>query len=267
MQNHSLISLSGTTSVKQTLPSKGEKSVRLKRGSILLVVCMVLMVAPAAMATTATIQDTTLVQQWNGSGPYGGGSWVDVIGASIFETTKIDVVFSGADVKFQIHTNMPLTGDPDFGGVPIADLALDLNHDGTFEKGIVLTKHGSFDPGLYSVNSNGWLSSVDFFQSQTSLVYGGLYDQSAPKTPLTQIKSVIGNATPVSVSQSTNEIDVTLSGVNSGGAWNNLSLFWGTGICSNDGIAGQVPVSEPGTMLLLGFGFFGLGVAGRKIKK
>jgi hypothetical protein len=238
---------------------------KLKRGAMLLVVCMVLMVAPAVMATTETIPDTTLVQKWSGTGPYGGGSWVDVIGGSIFETTKIDVVYSGNNVTFQIYTNFPLTGDPGFpGGLSIADLALDLNNDGTFEKGIVFTKHGSFNPGLYSVSA--WSSSVDLFKAQTSWVYGGRYDQSNPKIPLTQIS---GGSPDLNVSavQKTNEIDVTLLNVNGGGDWNNLSLFWGTGICSNDGIAGTVAVSEPASILLFGFGLIGVVIFRRRFGK
>jgi hypothetical protein len=60
-----------------------------------------------------------------------------------------------------------------------------------------------------------------------------------------------------------NMVGVDLSGLNLGN--DQWSFVWGTATCGNDTFSGQtVGVPEPGSLLLLGVGFAGLGVYRRK---
>ncbi len=231
---------------------------------LFLTVSLVLLSTSGVMANTYSFNDTTLVQPWLGNSAT-GAAWIDVEGDNFFNTYKVDVTFTGNDVKFEIYTNYPSTGHDFPPFVAPADLALDLNGDGVFEKGIVLYGRPGFTLGeLCNVNvtPTGWKSSVDLFGPGSPGTYGGRYDQSAPKIPYTQIAA--GTDTGVNAAVSWNSIgsnpvyrvDVLLSDVNSSGDWNNLTFFWGTGTCDNDGITGTVPL--PPSVLLLGSGLVGV---------
>jgi hypothetical protein len=233
----------------------------MKKLSIMLALCLVIMVAPAAMADTITITDSTLVQEWRGTAVYGSGAWTDVIGYPTFETTKIDVVLTGSNLKFQIYTNFPLAGN---SLAPFADMALDLDRNGAFEKGIVFSDRTGFSKGLYDVSA--WATSVDLYKS-TGFIYGGLYDNITPKIPITQITSgsllsgVAVSQTTLGASTPYYMIEVDLGTVNGSGQYNNLSLLFGTGTCANDVITGQIngsTVPEPASLLFLGLGLVGL---------
>jgi hypothetical protein len=233
----------------------------------LLAVWMGIMIVPVAMADTITINDTTLVQQWYGNAPYGSGAWVDRIGEPRYATEKIDVVFTGSNVTFRIYTNYALSSTT-------ADLALDLNRDGTFEKGVDLySEWGGLQKGLYDVSA--WYTSQNHYASQ-GWTYGGRYDQGSPKAPPVDIKSGTFLSS-VSVSQATiwgtpttYRIDVNLGDINAGGQWNNLSLLFGTALCANDVITGQITgsvVPEPTSLLFLGLGLVGLASFRKKFRK
>ena len=58
----------------------------------------------------------------------------------------------------------------------------------------------------------------------------------------------------------------TIPDISGLGLGSTMGFHW-TQECGNDVVEGQVGVPEPGSMLLLGFGLFGLGAVGRKIKK
>jgi hypothetical protein len=59
-----------------------------------------------------------------------------------------------------------------------------------------------------------------------------------------------------------NKVDVDFSKLGLANEW---TFVWGTATCANDTFSGQVVgVPEPGSLLLLGVGFAGLGVYRRK---
>jgi hypothetical protein len=233
---------------------------------LFLTVSLVLLSTSGVMATTYTFMDTTLVQPWKGNSPT-GAAWTDVEGENYFNTYQVDVTLTGNDVKFEIYTNYPSTGH-NFGGsigvVPPADLALDLDGNGVFEKGVALSAHDGLTVGqLYDVTT--WKSAQQLFGPGSPGTYGGRYgNPSDAKVPYTKIAAVSGTGILASVDTNWNPIgsnpdyrvDVVLDGVNSLGDWDNLTFFWGTGTCDNDGITGTVPL--PPSILLLGSGLLGL---------
>lgn len=228
------------------------------------------------MATIVDDPDdtTTWVQRWDEGHPNPGGTppegWYDVAGSETFETYQINVMWSGSDVHFQIFTDFPETGYgdgtpygyPSGGLYQLADLAFDLNLDGVWETGIALIDHGALPadpsepdpPGYYLPADNfvkgniysvtAWFSPGDIHYYHWS--YAGLYDMDAAKLPFAWMRlgTRIGEAeityTDLGTTHPTYRIDIILRGINTSGQWDHFSIYWGTGNCSNDVIAGTV---------------------------
>jgi hypothetical protein len=238
--------------------------------------------ALGACQNEQTIPDTTLIQRWQLGVPNPGGTppagWYDIIGKDVFNTTQMNVIWSGTDVLFQIFTNFPETGADSFGGdngtvigypyiggyYRIADLAFDFERDGVWDEGVVLFDHGAipYDPSHSAgqqppgygqpadtfisgnrYSASAWFSADDIHRYHSG--YAGKYDMADPKTPAVWMRlgTLLGAAqitwTNLGTVDPTYRIDVLLKGVNTSGKWNKFNVLWGTANCANDVIAGQ----------------------------
>ncbi|HEC68028.1 MAG TPA: hypothetical protein ENI35_04355 [Candidatus Desulfofervidus auxilii] len=201
-------------------------------------------------------------------------SWLDYIGAN-FDTKGIDVNMSGSNIIITMYTKFDglytYSGD-DFTA---ADLGLDLNLDGTYEYGVVLTHgtggHQDYSAALYKDGT--WKSSYDVWEGNTTanMEYGEFYPEPSSNREA-WVKMVGG----------TEKGDVTINISSDSGLWkwtliidkgqfdsgdldNQMGIFWATGTCANDVVQGAV-VPIPTTILLLGSGLLGFGLLGRRRK-
>jgi hypothetical protein len=240
---------------------------------------LTLLLGTGLLATGAwayTFSDTTLVQEWNGNGPYGSGPWVDVIGPTgIFDTKGANL--SGNTLTIFSNWGVARNGyDAAYfpGGIQTADLFIDVGLKGTYNYAIQLNTLA----GTGKVYANpSYSTSQDFFKNYPNLVYAGRFNNSNPQPVPTLITGgTISGTTSViwtalaAPGAPDYSVAVDLSGLNlSGQDW---GFVWGAGICGNDTFAGQDPV--PGdqvpispTVLLLGSGLLGLAGIGWKGKK
>ncbi len=242
-------------------------------------------------AVAFTIEDNIREYGQNGAG--GGGGWrsgpIQSTNGPFFDTLGINVVVDGEKIRFELYTLFDATGAGAGNGhvalgsinTYLADLALDTNNDGNYDKAIVLKDHAewvgspkpsgfdSFGVGLYAVDS--WYTSYDFFNGTGSnLVYGygwGTADDNTPR----QAQVAVNKATEIGKANVgwapyedhgvwTVEVALSQLGLQS----STFGVYWGTASCGNDSIAGTVSVPEPSTALLLGLVLMGLGAINRK---
>jgi hypothetical protein len=224
--------------------------------SILLI--MVTCWAGGALAYTFT--DTTDVQEWRYSGPFGSGVWKDVIGdANTFNTFGADLN-SGT---FTIYTNWN-PGKDGYLGVTTADLFIYKGSNTSPDFAIRLDT----TTGTGNVYANPSYKTSKDLLSSTGLVYGGQYDQASPQLTPTQATSAATGSTSVvwtyGSSNLNNQVDINLTGLGLGGPW---KFVWGTATCSNDALSSVVPTPIPGTLVLLGSALISLAGAGLRQKK
>jgi hypothetical protein len=258
-------------SVKLYRKTKGKEAANMKRLTCLALAVFLMAGLAVSGAWAYTFPNNTLVESYNGHKPYNwNGYWHDVIGeTSIYETYGADL----AGKTLTIYTNWGGAGFTDHGAVT-ADLFIDTNLNGTWDAAIRLD--GANQGKIYY--NPAFKTSEDFFASQTSLVYGGRYDPSAPKPVPAQATS---NPDPTDTSLVTWthltgnpnwSIAINLTNVNDFDP-NRFAFIWATGTCANDTAEGHVgifgsQVPLPSTLLLLGSGLVGLAcLGGRKFRK
>ena len=244
----------------------------MKKLFLILMLFSLLMFVWAGSALAYTINDNILVLE-DYTSSTASGNWKDVIGGPAdFDIYGIDVTGSGGKITFDMYTNFDSGGYYTDGTAHayLADLALDLDRDGTYEYGIVLKDHDKWttgtapssvdlNVGLYSVTL--WDTSAYFMEGYSGYIYGGKWDQADPKDPNVAIASgsnvknadvsfndIAGDNPNYLWSVSINASDLPISGA--------FDVFWGGTTCSNDAVGGSVPI--PPSVLLLASGMIGL---------
>ena len=219
-----------------------------------------------------TIDDTVKVGKGTTKGSESSAiEWLDHIGSN-FDTKGIDVNMGDSSITITMYTEFD--GLYTYGGDNFyaADLGLDLDLDGRYEYGVVLT-HGTGGDQDYSAalyKGGTWKSSYDVLEDNTknNFYYGEFYPEPTNNH----------NAW-VKMEGGTRKGNVTINISSHSGLWewtltinkdlfegdldNQIGIFWATGTCANDVVEGAVaPV--PSTLLLLGSSLFGLGLFARR---
>ena len=200
--------------------------------------------------------DTTLVQPWYGnSAATWWGGWMDVIGNTDVYDTK-GANWNGSTLSIFSNWNPGKDGDL---GATTADLFI-LSNGTMFAIRLDTTGMGT----VYG-NPQQISYSKDFFASSGD-IYGGQFNQASPSLVPVQGTSSNTSSTSVVWTYGSNgfpsKVDVDLSKLGLANEW---TFVWGTATCANDTFSGQVVgVPEPGSLLLLGVGFAGLGFYRRK---
>lgn len=231
---------------------------------ILAVLIMVMAGAFSAQADTVQLFGPQKVEEFRWTSPSGGG-WKYVIGdAAEFATPSASVTWGAAgDITFKIYTNYPQSGISPAG---VGVLALDLDHNGTFEKGVIMA--GPNAGNVYNVA--GWVYSTQTVFANGSYYYGGKFDQANPQLIPVAIETgggtgQVGTVTWTDVpgdSPAAYLVTLYLSGFNIGGEYNNFNWNWSPATCGNADIGGHANVPLPPSVLLLGSGLLGLGLVG-----
>lgn len=245
-----------------------------------------------AAAAPIVILDTVDVAATRAGGDYGsfssanfanqvrnGRHWGDEIaGTPRFDTTSITVDRNYSTNTVDIVMRTMFNGNDTTAGVKYADLFISTNSlaFGATPNYAIALGSQAMGPGVYEVGS--FQTSNDIWAPRTQWVYGG-YAQ--PKTTAPDYNAAIAYASPTRLTGGTQvsdmmvtvtrtvvdpnffDVGVRITSTDSIALFDNFAIFWGTGDCSNDAIAGIVgaPVSAPGTASLFGLGFLALTLA------
>jgi hypothetical protein len=233
--------------------------------------------------------DNTVVQAYNGGSKnnYGGpgfsppgvGDVLEDPGHG-FDTDRVNATVTSAAGTTSLELKYYTQFDGNDQTASYADIFIGNkpNSPDSFQYGISLgdetSNGGAATPGLYSLAPpNSDETSIQLWTGKTSYIYGGQYlgldGQWHDAPTVVTAQADLLNAWTVNVSElSSGEpqfpylVDVTLTGSTQdfdAFFGDGLSVFWGTGDCSNDAIEAAIPVKLPEPMTL---GLFGAGLAG-----
>jgi hypothetical protein len=246
--------------------------------------------ASAACVSTANIIcDSTQIQAYNGGAPtnYGGAGFVppgvgDVLqdAGHPFDTDRVNVKVTSSAGTTSLELKYYTSFNGNDATARYADIFIGNNpaSPDSFHYGIALGDQagngGVAAPGFYSLLSgSAYETSIQLWTGKTSYIYAGQYqglDSLWHDSPVAITdQAVLQNSWSVNVLETASGdaafpylVDVTLMASTSDFATlfgDGLSVFWGTGDCSNDAIEAAVPVKLPEPMSL---GLFGAGLAG-----
>lgn len=204
--------------------------------------------------------------------------WLDYIGDH-FDTEGINVNMTGGSITITMYTKFNGLYTHSGYNFYAADLGLDLNLDGTYEYGVVLTHgtggHQDYSAALYKDGT--WESSYDVWEGKTGNInfgYGEFYPEPTNNHNAWvkmdggdykgEVNINISRNTDTGPWEWTLTIDKDL--FDSGDLGNQIGIFWATGTCANDVVEGKAVVPIPPTILLLGSGLLGFGLLSRRKK-
>ncbi|RJP28774.1 MAG: PEP-CTERM sorting domain-containing protein [Candidatus Omnitrophota bacterium] len=190
----------------------------------------------------------------------------DRIGNIAFELYKVDVTKAGNNLTFDIYSNYSSSGYSvgSWHTMP-ADLALDVNNDGTYDYGVAFRNHDGLIQGkLYSV-SDWYISGYDrpgngFIWHHGELV--SIKDIDAELGDAAVTWNDLGGSNPHYKISTVIDMNDFLPNGYSG----DLGFFYGGATCANDYIGGifSITTPEPASLSLFGLGLLGLIIRRKK---
>lgn len=248
----------------------------------------------SAPVLAATQNDVTAAQEWAGGAPVSPVVWADTIGGgspSVFQTSRITASYNTTNGRttFNVYSNMSIFGTT-VGStfIRMADFFFDLDNNSSWDHALQL----QIDPisgkatGGTFVTLTGSQSSDDLFKS-TNLSYGGAYRpngnngngtspvpvvaQGAADPAISvfsfgpQIAESLTVCSPATASCPTQTTDKKLTFVLSGLDPSTFNILWGTAVCANDVITGDLTtVPLPAALPMFLGALASLGVVGRR---